>query len=80
MYCMKLPSVLGPSEVFYLWLFHFVVLFLFAVFLVEFVRNYGKQIKLELFLPEAEKSADKGNRNCKKPRQRENVAGRGWRN
>lgn len=30
-------------EVFYLWRFHFVVLFL-----AEFVRNYGKQIKLEL--------------------------------
>lgn len=77
MYCLKLPSVLGPSEVFYLWLFHFVVLFLFAVFLVEFVRNYGKQIKLELFLPEEEKSADKGNRNCKKSRQREKVGRRG---
>lgn len=49
-----------------MWLFRFVVLFLFAMFLAEFVRNYGKQIKLEFFLPEAEKSADKGNGNCKK--------------
>lgn len=36
------------------------------MFLAEFVRNYGKQIKLKLFLPEAEKSADKGNGNCRK--------------